>query len=98
MNKLNQLLGLSMRAGKLISGEELVLRAVRSRSAKLVIMSEDAAKNVEKKVTDKCHTYEIPLLRFGTRTDIGNAIGKGQRVVVALTDQGFAQSIKKLFD
>lgn len=95
MNKFTQRLGLAMRAGKIISGEELVLREVRSRKAKLVILSLDAAKNVEKKVTDKCTTYGVPLIRVGTRQELGLAIGKPERVVIAILDQGFAHMLQE---
>lgn len=95
MNKFIQRLGLAMRAGKVVSGEDLVLREVRSKKALLVILSQDAAKNVEKKITDKCNTYQVPLLRFGTRQELGLAIGKPERVVIAITDPGFAQMIQQ---
>ena len=49
MNKFLQLLGLAMRAGKVVSGEELVIREIRSGKAQLVILAEDAKKNTEKK-------------------------------------------------
>ena len=49
MNKFLQLLGLAMRAGKVVSGEELVIREIRSGKAQLVILAEDAAKKTRKK-------------------------------------------------
>jgi ribosomal protein L7Ae-like RNA K-turn-binding protein len=96
MDKVLQLLGLAMRAGKVVSGEELVLEEVRSGKAKMVFLATDAAKNVEKKVTDKCASYGVPLIRYGSRQELGRAIGKGERVVVAVTDQGFARLFAKL--
>ncbi|TCS92546.1 YlxQ family RNA-binding protein [Hazenella coriacea] len=96
MNKLFSLLGLAMRAGKIVSGEELVLKEVRSGKAQLVLLAIDAAKNTEKKVSDKCSTYQIPILRYGTRHELGNAIGKAERVVIAITDSGFSRSMQKL--
>ncbi|MBA4494371.1 YlxQ family RNA-binding protein [Paenactinomyces guangxiensis] len=95
MNKLYQLLGLAMRAGKIISGEYLVLREVRSGKVHLVLLATDAAKNTEKKITDKCFTYKVPIIRYGTRQELGKAIGKVERVVIAVTDPGFARSIQK---
>lgn len=49
MNKFLQLLGLAMRAGKVVSGEELVIREIRSGKAQLVILAEDAKKKHGKK-------------------------------------------------
>ncbi|MBA4542308.1 MULTISPECIES: YlxQ family RNA-binding protein [Thermoactinomyces] len=96
MDKILQLLGLATRAKKVVSGEELVLQEVRSGRAKLVFLATDAAKNAEKKVTDKCSSYDVPLIRYGTRQELGKAIGKDERVVVAVTDAGFARSFAKL--
>ena len=53
------LLGLANRARKLISGEELVVKEIRSGKAKLVFLSGDASANTEKKISDKCH-----IIRF----------------------------------
>lgn len=84
-----------MRAGKVVSGEELVLKEIRSGKACLVLLAADAQKNTEKKIADKCSFYNVPLLRCGNREQLGNAIGKEARVVVAVTDKGFARLLMK---
>lgn len=94
MNKYNQLislLGLANRARKIVSGEDLVIRDIRNGNAKLVILSEDASDNTIKKTTDKCKTFQVPYVIFGNRTILGNAIGKESRVVIAITERGFAK-------
>jgi len=88
-------LGLAMRAGKLATGEEAVLNAIRSGDAKLVIMAEDASENTRKKFNDKCNSYEVPLLTVGDREQLGGSIGKEARVLVAVTDGGFANMLRK---
>jgi ribosomal protein L7Ae-like RNA K-turn-binding protein len=95
-NKFFQALGLAMRARKLTLGEEFVLKAVRSGQAKLVILATDAGKNTTKKMMDKCSTYQIPILQVGTRVELGTAVGKGERVVMAVTDSGFCQMLRGL--
>lgn len=93
-NKVAQLLGVAMRANKLVSGESLVLKEIRSRKAHLVILAIDAAPNVEKNVTDKCKTYKVSMIRYGLRHELGKAIGKAERVVLAITDQGLAKLVR----
>ncbi|TDF98186.1 YlxQ family RNA-binding protein [Paenibacillus piri] len=88
-------LGMAMRAGKLITGEESVIDAVRRGEAKLVIVATDAALNTSKKVGDKCSTYQVPLHQYGSREQLGASIGKESRVVIAVTDSGFAKMLKK---
>ncbi|GKS09982.1 YlxQ family RNA-binding protein [Paenibacillus chitinolyticus] len=88
-------LGLAMRAGKLVTGEESVLKAIRSGEAKLVILAEDAADNTSKKFQDKCRSYDVPLLVLGNREELGSSIGKEARVTIAVVDDGFARMLKK---
>ncbi len=95
MSKALSQLGLATRAGKLVTGDELVLKMIRSSEAKLVIVAGDAAPNTRKKFRDKCATYEVPLMIGFDRERLGSSIGKPERVVLALTDQGFADMITK---
>lgn len=92
------LLGLANRARKLISGEELVVKEIRSGKAKLILLAEDASKNTEKKISDKCAYYQVPLKRVENRSLLGQAIGKEARVVVAVLDEGFAKKLQTLLD
>ncbi|MBW5444531.1 50S ribosomal protein L7ae [Cohnella sp. CFH 77786] len=92
-NKALSRLGLAMRAGKLVSGEETVLKAVRAGEAKLVVLAKDASDNTGKKLADKCGSYNVPLVVGFTRFELGGAVGKPERVMFAVTDQGFADMI-----
>ncbi|MFX3624660.1 MAG: YlxQ family RNA-binding protein [Ectobacillus sp.] len=98
MNKWISLLGLANRARKVISGEELVLKEVRSGKAKLVLLAEDASLNTAKRITDKTTYYKVPMKTVETRQDLGHAIGKDERVVVAVLDEGFARKLLSMLD
>ena len=89
------LLGLATRARLLESGSPTVLDAIRRNRAKLVIIAEDASPNTKKQFLDKCDYYKIPAYIILSRDEISHAIGK-ERAVCAFTDNGFAQSFKKL--
>ncbi|KIL50512.1 hypothetical protein KP77_18870 [Jeotgalibacillus alimentarius] len=92
------LLGLATRAGKVISGEELVIKEVRNSKAKLVLLSEDASANTTKKVTDKASFYKVPVRMVKDRYLLGQLIGKDARVTVAVLDKGFADKLISLLD
>ncbi|WP_010282334.1 YlxQ family RNA-binding protein [Bacillus timonensis] len=92
------LLGLANRARKVISGEELVVKEIRKGNAKLVLLSDDASANTTKKITDKSTYYQVQLRTVSDRYTLGNAIGKDARVVVAITESGFAEKINLLLD
>ncbi|MFS0727884.1 L7Ae/L30e/S12e/Gadd45 family ribosomal protein [Paenibacillus sp. 1P07SE] len=87
-------LGMAMRAGKLITGEDTVLKAIRAGKACLVLVAGDASDNTKKKFRDKCSTYGVEIAEAYDRVLIGGAIGKEARVLIAVTDQGFAKMIR----
>ena len=88
-------LGLAMKAGKLVSGEFTVEKAIKEEKAFLVVVAGDASDNTKKHFKDMCVYREIPILILGTKESIGRCIGKEFRASVALTDEGFAGSILK---
>ena len=55
----------------------------------------DASGNTTKKFRDKCGSYNIPLVIGFDRESLGTSVGKPERVVLAVTDQGFAEMISK---
>jgi ribosomal protein L7Ae-like RNA K-turn-binding protein len=94
--KVAQMLGLAMRARKLISGEELVVQAVRNGQAKLVLLAADASANTAKRITDKCRHYGVACFTLGDRFELGRAIGKDARVTLAVADSSMAERIQQL--
>jgi len=96
--QINSLLGFSMKAGKLISGEELCKKAVQHQQAHLIILAEDASENTKKLFLDKTSFYKIPLRFYESKEQIGNSIGKLPRAVIAIQDQGFAKKLMEYID
>lgn len=94
--KILSFLGLATRAGKLVSGEFVVEKTIKSGEAKLVIIAGDASDNTKKKFTNMCTYRNIPLAFISDRFEIGKVTGKEYRVSVAITDDGFANTIKSL--
>lgn len=92
-NKALSALGMAMRAGKVITGDEIVFKAVRAGKAKLVIIAGDASDNTKKKFSDKCKSYGVKRFEVYDRESLGRAIGKADRVVLAITDVQFAKMI-----
>ena len=84
-----------MKSGNVVSGEYQVLEAVRKKKAKLVLVSEDASENTKKLFSDKCAFYKVPVTLYGTKEDLGRAIGKDLRSSLAVCEDGLAAAIKK---
>ena len=96
--KILQLLGLATRARMVITGEDLVIREVQNGKARLVIVSNDASANTMKKITDKSTFFNVEKHVFGSREDLGHAIGKESRVLLAIMDAGFANKLSELLN
>lgn len=94
-NKILSLLGLATKAGKTASGEFSTEKAVKSGTACLVIVSEEASDNTKKMFSNMCTYYKVPLYFFGAKESLGHAIGKEFRASVAILDDGFAKAIEK---
>ncbi|MFC5712109.1 YlxQ family RNA-binding protein [Thalassorhabdus alkalitolerans] len=97
-NSFYSFLGLAVRAGKVLSGEEIVLKELRKKTVYLVLVSDDASPNTRKKVQDKCTFYQIPWRTAGSRDQLGQAMGKEQRVIAGIGDKGFAEKMISLLD
>ena len=95
-NKIYSLLGIAMRGRNLVSGEFQTLEAIKKGSASLVLVAEDASDNTVKLFFDKCHYYKVPVSVYGSKEELGHAIGKELRSSLAVCDEGLAKSLMKL--
>ena len=93
--KIYGLLSLCKKAGKLCGGDLSVMDSIKSGKAQLVLIATDAADNAKKKYEDKCAYRRIPYSFFGEKEKLGNATGAGERAAIAITDPGFAQTVRK---
>ncbi len=95
--KIFSLIGLAVRSRNAVSGEFMTEKAIKSGSAVLVIVSTDASENTRHMFQNKCDFYHVPMYRFGTKEELGHAMGKEMRTSLAILDNGFADSIQKIF-
>lgn len=92
-SKIYSLLGIAMRGRNAVSGEFATESAVKDGSAMLVIVAGDASSNTKKLFSNKCSFYEVPYFEYGTKEELGHAIGKDMRSSLAVTDEGLANAI-----
>ena len=94
-NKVLSLIGLSTKAGKIVSGEFSTEKAVKTGKAWLVIVSAEASDNTKKKFHNMCTYYEVPCYDFGGKEELGRAMGKEFRASLAVTDENLAAAMEK---
>ena len=97
-NRILSLVGLATKAGKTVSGEFSTEKAVKTGTAYLVIVSEEASGNTKKKFQNMCSFYQVPVYFYGTKLELGAAMGKEFRASLAVNDRGLAEAIRKQLD
>ena len=90
------MLGLAMRAGRVIIGCEQVVLALKKKGRiRLALVASDASSATKKKIAAKCEFYGVTLteLQLGT-CELGDLLGKTYApAVVGITDEGFAREL-----
>ncbi len=97
MHKLEGMIGLCVKAGRMAFGSEACESLVRSGRMPLVIVAEDAAENTKKRMQDKCKSFGTKLIFFGTVSSLAQSTGKGKVSVLGVRDTGFASAILKIY-
>ena len=91
--KLFGLIGLAAKARKVVSGEFSTEKSIKSGKSCLVIISEEASDNTKKMFTNMCTHYKVPTCLFGTKEELGHAMGQQLRASLSVEDAGFAKSM-----
>ena len=84
------LVGLARRAGAVVTGTGAVRDAVRSGSARLVLLAEDAAAGQVGKVANLLRHREVPHRVWGKQEELGRATGSASLSAIAIMDDGLA--------
>ena len=94
MDPVLSLLGLALRGGNLVVGEEPVEAVARARDARLLILASDAADNTRRRITHfadagQCIWVRVPF----TKEELGRAVGRSAVALCAVTDVGLAAAV-----
>lgn len=89
--KLWNAIGFSMKAGKLVSGDFAVDKALKNGKAKLLLIDMEASAGTREKWQSRAEFKNIKSILF---SNLGEAIGKPGRMVATVTDVDFAKMIE----
>lgn len=90
-------IGIAKKAGKLVSGTDMVCDALRRGGKYPVYAANDISDGTRKKLSDKCGYYgaELIMLDIGS-VDLAHGIGKtGAVAAVYINDEGLARAAKR---
>lgn len=89
------LLGLAVRARKVIFGEDAVLHQVAYNKNKVLFLANDAGQNITKKIYNKATTYHLRVNKDYSSSQLSQATGKQHVKVLLVTDKGFSTTLMK---
>jgi len=96
--KLVSLISLSMRAGRIVTGEEGCLKTLQNGRGRLVFVATDASDNTRKKFSDKSRHYGAPCYCLFSKDEIEAAIGKTNRATIVIICENFAERMIQLLN
>ena len=91
------MLGFAMRAGKLVIGTDNIIHSLKKGQARLVVVSKTASEGTKSRLSTKSEFYKTVLIEVDIDAErLGKMLGKTYApVAVAVTDERFAEEIKK---
>lgn len=93
--KLLGLLGLAMRAGQVISGDDMAEREIRAGRAALALIDADASERTRDKYAALCKGRGIPLRQLSADA-LGRAIGRDNRRIAIVRKGPLAKQMATL--
>ena len=94
-DRLRGMISLAQKAGKIVSGESAVRAAAQKGQAVMLLAEEGASANTKDTMSKLATAYALPLHYV---KDVGSAIGRPGRTMLALCDAGFAAAIDRIKD
>lgn len=90
-------IGIAKKAGKLVSGTDMVCDTLRRGGKLPVFAASDASDGTRKKLSDKCTFYGAELITLdATSQELAHGIGKtGAVAAVYIIDEGLAEAARK---
>lgn len=89
-----RLLGLALRGGRLLTGSDAVLSAVRVKAVRLLLLSDDASERTRREAEAWAERGDCLLVTLPCGKEVlGHALGRGTVAVAALTDTGLAAAV-----
>ncbi|MDD2321274.1 MAG: DUF448 domain-containing protein [Geobacteraceae bacterium] len=90
-------LALANKAGKVVSGSDMVAEIIRKKTSvkKYVLLAADISEDIGKKIRGLAEQHQVRYATFFTKDRFGELLGKGLRSVVAIQGDGFVDTMNK---
>lgn len=91
--RIGSYLALANKAGKVVSGSDMVMELLKKRKAGVVFLATDISPEIGAKVMALAERYEVPHVAIFDKDRIGAFLGKGLRSVAAIEQSGFIETV-----
>ena len=93
--RIGSYLALANKAGKVVSGSDLVMDLIKKQKAGYIFIATDISPEIGAKVVDLSRRYEVPHVAIFEKDRLGAYIGKGLRSVAAIEKSGFIKTVSR---
>ena len=83
---------------KLFHGFDSIEESVKKKQVNLIIVANDTSEKTKKEMRFICDEYGIPLIVFGTIEGNSHSIGKINRALIGICDEGLAKRFLELIN
>lgn len=94
-NRINTLLQFAYCAKKLYFGENNLIKMMNNQ-VRVLILTTDISPSQEKKYLSKANYYQVQVVRYLTKQEMGALFNKGEVACVGVSDLNMAKEIKRL--
>jgi predicted RNA-binding protein YlxR (DUF448 family)/ribosomal protein L30E len=98
LNRIQSLVGLARRAGKVSLGQQAVEAAIKKNQAKFIVLAEDSAQNTKEQFRTLAQSRKIETIEIGGKSEWGRLFSRETVAVLAVLHHGFARAIKGEID
>lgn len=96
--KFYEVLGIAYIAKKMSWGEISCIQQIKNKSVYLIIISDDIGNSTKKKICRFASAFNISIIVFGSKFELGYCIGKKIVSVIAISDFNLARKLKKILE
>ena len=97
-NRIQSLVGLARKAGKVNLGQQAVEAAIKKKQAKLIVLAEDSSQNTKEQFQTLAKNTKIEIFEIGIKSEWGKLFGRETVAVLAVMHYSFARAIKGEID
>jgi ribosomal protein L7Ae-like RNA K-turn-binding protein len=90
------MLGICMKAGRLVAGSDVCEENIKAHKTKLLIVAEDASESTKSKFKNICNVNYTEYIVWGKIGLISKSIGKINKAIISINDEGISNKIKQL--